>query len=227
YRPVDRALLERVRKALPPGVEIVRAGAQAGATASMTAAFTLNLRALSLLALVCGGFLIYNTITFSVVQRRTLLGTLRALGVTRGEVFALVLAEAALVALAGSGAGLLAGVALGRGLVRLVTQTINDLYFVLSVSDLALPAWTLAKGFALGVGATLLAALGPAFEATTAPPRAVLTRSTLEARVKKALPRASAAGAGPLALGSGLLALPRGVALAFVPLLPAALLVRP
>ncbi|HZF13983.1 MAG TPA: FtsX-like permease family protein, partial [Thermoanaerobaculia bacterium] len=211
-------LLARVRAVLPPGAELLRAAARRESTESMTRAFRLNLTALSLLALVCGGFLIYNTITFSVVQRRTLLGTLRALGVTRGEVFALVLAEAALVAVAGSGLGLLAGVALGRGLVRLVTQTINDLYFVLSVQGLALPAWTLAKGFALGVGATLAAALGPAIEATTAPPRAVLTRSTLEARVKKALPRAGAVGTGLLALGGGLLALPGGIALAFVAL---------
>ena len=60
----------------------------------MARAFSLNLTALSLLALLVGMFLIYNTMTFSVVQRRPLIGTLRALGVTRGEIFALVLAEA-------------------------------------------------------------------------------------------------------------------------------------
>jgi putative ABC transport system permease protein len=214
-RPGER-LLARARALLPPGAELLRTAQRRESTASMTRAFRLNLTALSLLALVCGAFLIYNTITFSVVQRRTLIGTLRALGVTRGQIFALVLAEAAVVALAGSGAGLVAGVALGRGLVRLVTQTINDLYFVLSVRDLAIPAWTLAKGFAVGVGATLLAALGPAIEATTAPPRAVLTRSTLEARVRQALPRAAAAGAALLALGGLLLALPGGVVLSFL-----------
>jgi len=71
---------------------------------------------------------------------------------------------------------------------------------------------------AVGVGATLLAALGPAIEATTAPPRAVLTRSTLEARLKKALPRAAAAGVGLLAVGGILLVLPGGVVLAFLAL---------
>ena len=79
--------------------------------ASMTAAFTLNLTALSLLALVVGMFLIYNTMTFSVVQRRTLIGMLRALGVTRGEVFTLVLVEALAIGVAGTAAGLLLGVA--------------------------------------------------------------------------------------------------------------------
>ena len=41
-------------------------------------AFRLNLSALSRLALICGAFLIYNTMTFSVVQRRTQIGILRA-----------------------------------------------------------------------------------------------------------------------------------------------------
>jgi putative ABC transport system permease protein len=211
-------LLARARAVLPPGAELLRTAQRRESTESMTRAFRLNLTALSLLALLCGAFLIYNTITFSVVQRRTLIGTLRALGVTRGQIFGLVLSEAAIVALAGSGAGLLVGVALGRGLVQLVTQTINDLYFVLTVRDLAIPPWTLVKGMAVGVGATLLAALGPAIEATTAPPRAVLTRSTLEARLKKALPRAALAGVGLLAVGGILLALPGGVVLAFLAL---------
>jgi putative ABC transport system permease protein len=81
----------------------------------MTEAFQLNLTALSLLALVVGLFLIYNTMTFSVVQRRGLFGTLRCLGVTRREVFALVLSEAFLVGLLGALAGHFAGIAAGPG----------------------------------------------------------------------------------------------------------------
>ena len=57
--------------------------ARQGTIEEMTAAFRINLTALSLLALVVGMFLIYNTMTFSVVQRRPLFGTLRCLGVTR------------------------------------------------------------------------------------------------------------------------------------------------
>ena len=211
-------LLARAHALLPPGATIVAAAARSRSTETMTRSFRLNLTALSLLALVCGVFLIYNTITFSVVQRRVLLGTFRALGVTRGQVFALVLAEAAALAVAGSGAGLLAGVALGTGLVRLVTQTINDLYFVLAVRELAVPAATLLKGAGVGIGATLSAALAPALEATATPPRAVLARSSLETRLRRALPRAAATGAALLALGGGLLAPPGGIVLAFVAL---------
>jgi putative ABC transport system permease protein len=195
---------------LPAGAQILRSSSRTETTEEMTQAFRLNLTALSLLALVCGVFLIYNTMVFSVVQRRTLIGTLRALGVTRGQIFALVLAEAAVVAVAGTAFGLGAGVLLARELVRLVTQTINDLYFVVTVRELAVPVGLLIKGAVIGIGATLAAALAPALEATKAPPRAVLTRSVLEGRLRRILPRVTLAGAGLLALGGGLLAIPAG-----------------
>ncbi|HYN20174.1 MAG TPA: FtsX-like permease family protein, partial [Thermoanaerobaculia bacterium] len=193
---------------LPPDAQVLRSASRTETSEEMTRAFRLNLTALSLLALVCGVFLIYNTMVFSVVQRRTLIGILRALGVTRGQVFGLILAEAALIALAGTAAGLGAGVLLARELVRLVTQTINDLYFVVSVRELSVPIAVLVKGGAIGIGATLAAALAPAREATQAPPRAVLARSELERRAKRILPRVSLAGAGLMLLGAALLFLP-------------------
>jgi putative ABC transport system permease protein len=204
----SNAQLAQARAVLPAGAQILRSSARTETTEEMTKAFRLNLTALSLLALVCGVFLIYNTMVFSVVQRRTLIGTLRALGVTRGQVFALVLGEAAVVALAGTAAGLGAGVLLARELVRLVTQTINDLYFVVSVRELAVPAAVLIKGGVIGIGATLAAALAPAIEATRAAPRAAQIRSALEARLRRVLPRVTLAGAVLLAAGAGLLAFP-------------------
>lgn len=200
--------LARVSAVLPAGARVEPAGARAAALAGMIAAFDLNLTALSLLALVFGMFLIYNAMTFSVVQRRELLGALRALGVTRREVVAGILREALWVGAVGAVLGLLLGVGLGRGLVRMVARTINDLYFVVSVEGLALPPGVLAKGLALGVGSTLLAALAPALEAAAAPPRVAQLRSAVEAAARRAVPRAAAAGLVLLLVGGGLLALP-------------------
>jgi putative ABC transport system permease protein len=209
YRPVDRALLERIREALPPGAELVQAGAQAGAIASMTAAFTLNLRALSLLALVVGMFLIYNTMTFSVVQRRTLLGTLRALGVTRGQVFGLIAVEALAMGAVGTLLGIGLGLGLAQGLLHLVTRTINDLYFALSVREVYLTPVAVLQAVALGLGTTLLAALAPAREATGIRPREALLRSRLESASRRAAPRAALLGVALGGLGLVLL-LPNG-----------------
>lgn len=229
--PAGDVSLTRVRRSLPAGAQILTAASRTRTSEDMTRSFRLNLTALSLLALVCGAFLIYNTITFSVVQRRPVLGALRALGVTRREVFGLVLAEAGAVAVVGTAAGLLCGTLLGRGLVQLVTRTINDLYFVVAVRDVSIPAWTLAKGIGLGLGVTLLAALAPALEATLAAPRAVLVRSTLELRFQRALPWVTLLAAALLALGCLLLAarlpLTAGLAGLFAVILGLSLLTLP
>ena len=176
----NSALLQRFEDALPPGVRLEPVSSRVDAGAKMTEAFRLNLQALSLLALVVGMFLIYNTMTFSVVQRYPLLGRLRAVGITRREVFGMVLGEALVVGVLGTALGLAGGIALAQELVRLVTQTINDLYFVLNVNEVNLAAESLLKGLGLGLGATLLAVLPPALEASGIAPKTVLTRSVTE-----------------------------------------------
>jgi len=90
-------------------------------------------------------FLIYNTVMFSVVQRRAVFGTLRALGVTGTQVFWLILAETAAASALGTGLGLGLGWLLGQGAVRLVTQTINDLYYVLAVVGAPLTLYCASK----------------------------------------------------------------------------------
>lgn len=210
---------QQIERMLPPDTRLVPAAQRTQTLQQMTAAFELNLTALSMLALIVGMFLIYNTITFSVVQRRGLLGTLRCIGVTRGQIFALVLGEALLISLLGTLAGLLLGIVLGRGLVGLVTRTINDLYFAVSVRDVAISAGPLLQGFALGVLATLVAAAVPAFEATMTPPRTVLRRSSYEERIRQAVPLAAAAGAALMLLGAGLLFIPsKSIVLSFAAL---------
>ncbi len=188
------ALLAKIRAILPPGAVIEAAAARSSAIAQMTGAFNLSLTALSLLALVVGMFLIYNTVTFSVVQRRPILGTLRALGVTRRQVFAMILWEAALLSAVGAVIGLLAGVLMGRAAVVLVTRTISSLYFTVTVRSVDVSAFSLAKGAVIGVGAALFAALLPAYEATTTPPSGTLKRSDIEAKVRSLIPKVTVAG---------------------------------
>ncbi len=190
-----------LRALLPAGAEIVRAGTRGQVMAQMTRAFRLNLTALSLLALVVGMFLIYNTMTFSVLQRRQLLGALRTLGVTRREIFTLILAEALLIGALGTLSGILLGLFLADGLLALVTRTINDLYFVVSVRQLAITPVSLGKGLLLGLGATVAAALVPALEAAGAPPRTVLVRSAVESRQRRLLPWTLGCGTALLAAG--------------------------
>lgn len=197
--PERAAAVERLSALLPPAAELEPVGKRTRAARQMTRAFRTNLQAMGLLALVIGMFLIYNTMTFVVLQRRRLLGTLRILGVTRGEVFRVVLGEAVVIGLIGTMLGLVAGIGIGQGLVRLVTRTINDHYFVLTVSSFLVTAAPLLKGAALGLGATLVATLVPAFEAAYTPPLAALQRSQLEQKAHRLAPRLAVGGLGMVA----------------------------
>ncbi len=180
--------LEALQSFLPPGTLLETAASQQNAIRQMTAAFELNLSALSLLALVVGMFLIYNTVTFSVVQRRPLFGILRCIGVTGGQLFRLILAEAVVLSLIGAILGVGLGIVLGRGMVGLITQTINDFYFVVNVQSVDIPLWTVLKGIVIGVAAAVFSALVPALEAARTTPQSTLQRSALESRVQRVLP---------------------------------------
>ncbi len=200
----EEAYVKRLKALLPPGADLIPAGNRSQALAQMTHAFHANLTASSLLALLVGAFLIYNTMSFVVVQQRPLIGTLRTLGVTRRQVFRGILGQAMIIGAIGTAAGLALGIGLGPGLTRLVTRTINDIYFTLTVRQLSLDPFILAKGIILGVVATLAAALMPAHEATSVTPRQALTRSQLESKVSHGLLGAAFAGVVMLALGGGI-----------------------
>jgi putative ABC transport system permease protein len=190
-------------EALPPGLRLEVPESRTRIMSEMIEAFQTNLAAMSLLALLVGAFLIYNTMTFSVLRRRQLLATLRLLGVTRQALFQLLLLEAGLLGLIGTALGLALGVFTAHYLVQLVTRTINDLYFVLTVTQLILEPLLLLKGILIGLGITLLAALAPAIEAAGTVPVSALRRSLLEQRVHRGLPWVGLMGLA--ALVSGLL----------------------
>ncbi|MDX1414736.1 MAG: ABC transporter permease [Candidatus Promineifilaceae bacterium] len=211
----DSADLDRIKDILPAGATLETAAAQQNAIRQMTAAFELNLSALSLLALVVGMFLIYNTVTFTVLQRRPMFGILRCIGVTGRQLFWLIIAEAILVSAVGSILGVGLGILLGRGTVGLITQTINDFYFVVNVQDIELLPLTLAKGILVGVGAAVFSSAVPALEAARTTPQTTLQRSSLESRVNRVLPWLWLAWAGLTLAGVWLLSIRAGLVVMF------------
>lgn len=189
------ALRKRIVSILPPSAALVTAATRTNSTAQMTQAFRTNLTAMSLLALLVGMFLIYNTMTFAVVQRHALIGLLRILGVTRVEIFQVILIEGLVIGVAGVAIGLVAGAVLGLGMVRLVTRTVNDLYFVVTVSELLIAPGALIKASLLALAATVTSVLIPARDATRVAPRQALSRSQIETRTRVRAPRLAMAGA--------------------------------
>jgi len=190
-----------VKAWMPASLQLLNSETRNNSIRKMSEVFHINLTAMSLLALLVGGLLIHNTMTFSVLQRRGITGTLRTLGVTRREIFWLVMAEASLFGLIGTIIGGGAGILLGQELVHLVMRTVNDLYFVLHVSEFYISPLSLLKGVLLGMGVTWLAALLPALEAMKSPPLSVQQRSVLEQRWQARMPRLLFSGLVMFALG--------------------------
>jgi putative ABC transport system permease protein len=204
----ETELLSQIGDLLPQGIQITSVSSSGDTLNQMTAAFELNLQALSLLALVVGVFLIYNTVTFNVVQRRPTLGIMRALGATRRQIFASIIGESLALGVVGTLAGLGLGIIFGRAAVGLVAQTVSNLYFTVNVQSISVDAATLLKGAAVGVLASVVAAVIPAYDATRTPPAGTLRRSDQEDTARRLVPILTGAAAMMILIGLILLALP-------------------
>ena len=171
---------QRVRAALPAGVEIRTQGTGTNENRRMLAAFRWNLRLLSYIALIVGAFLIYNTISVSVVRRRPETGIVRALGASRNAVLTAFLGEAAFFGLAGAALGLPVGRLMASGAVKLMSATVESLYVSSRPGAIELSAWSVVLAFAIGVGVAIVSAYSPALEASLVSPVEAMARGRRE-----------------------------------------------
>jgi putative ABC transport system permease protein len=163
-------LRAEIARILPPGVQAVTAASAAAAAArqlnSQLGVLTTFFAAFAGVALFVGAFVIWNTFSIMVGQRSRQLAWLRALGAGRGQVFASVLAEAAVMGTAGAVSGAVLGIAVSRGLAALL----GAFGLSLPAAGLTVPAAQVALGCLLGLAVTLAAALAPAWRATRVAP---------------------------------------------------------
>ena len=175
----------RIAKLVPANVVVEPPSNRSAQLAKMLAGFHLNLTALSLVSLLVGAFLVYNTITASVVRRRGEIGILRSVGVSPGQVRWLFLGEALLYGLVGSLLGIVGGLLLAQALLRAVATTISNVYVLTSIDRIYVPWDQLILVFLLGLGATLLGALVPAQSAAGASPLQALNVGLLIERSER------------------------------------------
>ena len=168
---VSAAQLRARVAGIPPG----GVGAVTAASAAATQAQQLNsqLRFLTYffagfagVSLLVGGFVIWNTFSIMVGQRARELALLRTLGAGRGQVFASVAGEAALLGTVAAALGVLAGLGLARGLAALL----STFGLSLPVTGLAVPPAGVAAAFGAGLAITVAAAIVPAWRATQVAP---------------------------------------------------------
>jgi putative ABC transport system permease protein len=195
----DRTV-RRLETRLPDGLRVRKPEDQIQRVSKLVDSYQMNLQAMSLLAVFVGMFLIYNTMMFSVLQRRSQISILRSLGATRGQIRKNIVLESALLGLAGSFLGLGIGTLLTRMLMTSVQTTVTDYYAFLRIGDLTLSVWPYIKALGLGVVATLVSAAVPAWEASLFTPHGLAIRSTLETRYHRSVGFISFLGACSLLL---------------------------
>jgi len=178
------AVSKDLKKVLPPGVEVARPATQGSRTEGLVASYRLNLAVLSAIALFVGMFLIYQSVTLSVVRRRREIGLLRTLGMTPNQVLLLFLAEGLASGLVGGLLGLILGVGLARSVLGVMAQNLSSLYMPVVAHEVGIRGGLLLQAWGLAVAATLVAAVLPAREAARTEVRAVWHREELEEKIE-------------------------------------------
>ena len=156
---------DRLLQRLKGSAEVERPKKRGEQIELLLTSFRVGLFFVSLIALFVGFFLIYNTVSVSVTQRKREIGSLRCLGMRRGELLRLIITEALILALIGSLLGSIFGWLLAQLALLAVGETVGNLF---SLVDLAPGVFTwreLGLSLASGVAVALLAALHPAVEA--------------------------------------------------------------
>lgn len=164
-----QAVRAAIGHALASGVVVEHPERRGERITNLLGSFRQALLIAGALALVAGLFLIYNTVSISVAQRQVEIGTIRALGMTRGQVRGLFTLEGALLGLLGSGLGVLLGLWLSRLMLVELTHEMSEIYLQVHTADVRIDGGLLALGLILGTGGATLSSLWPAHEATRVP----------------------------------------------------------
>lgn len=136
----------------------------------------------SVVALVVGLFIVYNSVSISVVERVRDLAILRSAGALRRQVLSLVLIEWTVLGLLGSAAGLAAGYGLSSVLIELSARSANALMLSIDVREVVLTLPTAIAALVFGTLVSFLAALVPAIEAMRVPPAGLLGEASTPGR---------------------------------------------
>lgn len=152
------------------------------------------LMGIGVVALLVGVFIIYNSVSISVVERVREIGTLRAIGATRRQIFGVILLEWMTLGAVGSALGLALGVGLAQSLIRIWTKEVNQVTMIVDVSELAVLPRTIAGAMAIGTLTTLVAAFFPARSAMSITPIEMLRQTLFLLQSARSYLRAFAVG---------------------------------
>ena len=168
--PVDD-LQSRIAKALGPGFQVRTPESRGREFESIASVYRMSANISSLFALFIGMFIIYNTFSIAVTQRRSEIGILRALGATQLQIRVLFLGESAVAGLLASAAGIGAGIVIARAMASYIGGFLGEIYGIADrAEEVSANPWLLATALAIGVLTSVVAAFIPARNAARIDP---------------------------------------------------------
>lgn len=163
-----------------PGLKLVSADDRNRRMSNLSRAYRVNLSVLALVALFTGAFLVFTTVSFSVLRQQTQLALLSVLGASARWLSLLVLGQAAIVCALGGLAGIGLGLGLAKGLLMLVGGDLGAGYFSKTVAPLEW-SWLALLGFwGLAIAVGFLAGWFPARAASASAPIEQLRQGAAE-----------------------------------------------
>ncbi|HUS06839.1 MAG TPA: FtsX-like permease family protein, partial [Bryobacteraceae bacterium] len=161
----------KLQKILGPSFQVDAPGARGQQFESMTRVYATTANITSLFALYIGMFIIFNTFSIAVAQRRSEIGILRALGASRRQIRALFLTESAIAGLLGSLVGIGFGILIARGMAGYIGGFLGEIYGVAQKADeISASPKLLLTALAVGVLTSVMAAFFPARNAARVDP---------------------------------------------------------
>ncbi len=149
--------IARAVGALNLGLTLVTADDRDRRMSNLSRAYRVNLSVLALVALFTGAFLVFTTISFSVLRQQSQLALLSVLGAKRQWLFALVLTQALMVTALGGLLGLGIGLGLAALLLRVAGGDLGGGYFSTAVPPLDIDPVALVGFWMLSLAVGVLA----------------------------------------------------------------------
>jgi putative ABC transport system permease protein len=162
------------------GVRLISAQERDRRASNLSRAYRVNLNVLALVALFAGAFLVFTTISFSVLRHQSQLALLSILGASPRWIFSLVLAQAAGIAAVGGLLGIGLGLTLAFALLNLLGGDLGGGYFSGAVPPLEMDTLALLGFWILAIAVGVLAAYFPAKAATSKRPTELLRAGSTE-----------------------------------------------
>ena len=174
-----RETIQRLNKVLPTDAKVATPEQRSLQVQLMLEGFQLNLRALAMISLLVGVFLIYNTVSASVVRRRKEIGALRSIGASAQQIQGIFLLEAFVLGLMGIAIGILGGIALAHSLIDSMSKVVSAHYVLVSIEQPFFSLGRILEASLAGFATVIVGAWFPAREAAHLQPIDALRNTNL------------------------------------------------